>query len=142
MEIAGVSRYGYPYGTGLADAGQSEVMGVSVLIVDDHSGFRACARHLLESEGYRVVAEAHDCASAMAAARRAEPELALVDVHLPDGNGIDLSARLGELAVAPTVILVSSRDGAELESRVAECGARGFVPKSELSREAIEALLP
>jgi DNA-binding NarL/FixJ family response regulator len=44
--------------------------------------------------------------------------------------------------VAPTVILVSSRDGAELASRAAECGARGFVPTSELCREAIEALLP
>ena len=116
-------------------------MGASVLIVDDHSGFRACARRLLEDEGYRVVGEAADCSSAIAAARSLHPALALVDVHLPDGDGISLSSRLGELAEPPLVILVSSHDSAEVEPWVKQCGARGFVPKSELSRESIEELL-
>jgi DNA-binding NarL/FixJ family response regulator len=116
-------------------------MGASVLIVDDHSGFRAGARRLLENEGYRVIAEADDCASALRAARALEPELALVDVHLPDGNGVELSFRLLALAASPLVILVSSRDGAEVEPCVGECGACGFIPKAELSRESIEELL-
>jgi two-component system, NarL family, nitrate/nitrite response regulator NarL len=100
-------------------------MGASVLIVDDHSGFRACARGLLESEGYRVIGEAADCASALEAARSLEPELALVDVHLPDGDGVELSSRLRRLAVQPCV---------------EECGALGFVPKSELSGAAVREL--
>jgi DNA-binding NarL/FixJ family response regulator len=117
-------------------------MGTSVLIVDDHSGFRACARELLESEGYRVVGEAADCASAVEAARELEPELALVDVHLPDADGFELTSRLGALADPPAVVLTSSRDGADLQALVTESNARGFVPKSELSREAIEELFP
>jgi DNA-binding NarL/FixJ family response regulator len=116
-------------------------MGASVLIVDDHSGFRAQARRMLEAEGYRVVGEAGDMTSAIEAARALGPELALVDVYLPDGDGFEVASRLRALATAPAVVLTSSHDGAEFEQCVAASGARGFVPKTELCREAIEELL-
>jgi DNA-binding NarL/FixJ family response regulator len=116
-------------------------MGASVLIVDDHSGFRAQARRMLESEGYRVVGEAGDAASALEAARALGPELALVDVYLPDRDGFEVASRLGGLVAPPAVVLTSSHDGAEFAQCVAESGARGFVPKTELSRAAIEQLL-
>ena len=107
-------------------------MGVSVLIVDDHSGFRAQARRMLESEGYRVVGEAGDVSSAIEAVRALRPDLALVDVYLPDGDGFEVASRLGMLDAAPAVVLTGC---------VAGSGARGFVPKTELSREAIEELV-
>jgi DNA-binding NarL/FixJ family response regulator len=116
-------------------------MGASVLIVDDHSGFRAQARRMLESEGYRVVGEAGDVASAIEAALALEPELALVDVYLPDGDGFEVASRLGALDASPAVVLTSSHDGGELACCVAGCGALGFVPKTDLSRGAIEELL-
>ena len=117
-------------------------MGATVLIVDDHAGFRGHARRLLECEGYRVVGEAPDSASALEAARELVPELVLVDVQLPDVDGFMLCSRLLALAEPPAVVLTSSRDGAEFESCAEDCGACGFVPKAELSREAIEELLP
>jgi two-component system response regulator EvgA len=117
-------------------------MGASILIVDDHSGFRAQARRLLESEGYRVIGEAGDCTSGLEAARTLQPQLALVDVYLPDGDGFDLTTRLAALADPPRVILTSSRDGAEFVSCASAAGACGFVPKSALSRKAIEDVLP
>jgi DNA-binding NarL/FixJ family response regulator len=98
------------------------------LIVDDHAGFRAQARRRLEWEGYRVVGEAADSASALEAARELGPELALVDVHLPDADGFELTAWLGALPDPPAVVLTSSRDGAELAPCVSESGARGFAP--------------
>jgi DNA-binding NarL/FixJ family response regulator len=116
-------------------------MGERILIVDDHAGFREHARRLLECEGYRVVGEAADSSSALDAARALGPELVLVDVHLPDADGFELTSRLRALVDPPTVVLTSSRDGAEIERCAAECGACGFVPKAELSREAIEELL-
>jgi DNA-binding NarL/FixJ family response regulator len=116
-------------------------MGARVLIVDDHVGFRAQARRMLESEGYLVVGEAGDAASAIEAARALEPELALVDVYLPDGDGFEVASRLETLDSAPAVVLTSSHDGAELAGCVEVSCARGFVPKTELSREAIEELL-
>ena len=75
------------------------------------------------------------------AARGLGPELALVDVHLPDGDGFELASRLKLLVDAPVVVLISSRYGAEIEPCIFECGARGFVPKAELSRAAIEEQL-
>jgi DNA-binding NarL/FixJ family response regulator len=115
-------------------------MGASLLIVDDHPGFRTQARRMLEAEGYLVVGEAGDVASAVEAARALEPELALVDVYLPDGDGFELAARLAALNDAPAVVLTSSHDRSEFAHCLAESGVRGFVPKTELSREAIEVL--
>jgi DNA-binding NarL/FixJ family response regulator len=116
-------------------------VGAGVLIVDDHAGFRAHARRLLECEGYRVVGEAADCASALEAVEALGPELVLVDVHLPDADGFELAGRLLSLADPPNVVLISSRDGTELNRCVSQCGARGFVPKADLSRVAIEEVL-
>jgi DNA-binding NarL/FixJ family response regulator len=117
-------------------------MGARVLIVDDHAGFRAHARRLLECEGYRVVGEAADTAEALEATRRLAPDFALVDVYLPGEDGFELTARLDALGDPPAVVLTSSRDSGELEGCVEESAACGFVPKSELSRRAIEELLP
>jgi DNA-binding NarL/FixJ family response regulator len=116
-------------------------MGASILIVDDHPAFRVQARRLLESEGYRVVGEAADSASGLEAARTLRPEVALVDVGLPDVDGFELTLRLMALADPPLVVLTSSRDGEEFEPYVDESGARGFVAKAELSRDALEEIL-
>ena len=115
-------------------------MGASVLIVDDHSGFRTQARRLLESEGYRVVGEASGVASAIEAARELQPELVLVDVYLEDGDGFEVASRVTTLGRVPAVVLTSSHDRAEFADRLADSPARGFVPKTELSRGAIERL--
>lgn len=88
-----------------------------------------------------IVGEAADCASAMRAAREIAPEIALVDVFLPDGDGFGLTGDLLALPSPPAVVLTSSRDASELEPCISESGARGFVAKAELSREAIEAVL-
>ena len=113
----------------------------TVLLVDDHAGFRTCARRLLEREGYDVVGEAGDGESAVARAFELKPQLALVDVYLPSIDGFEVARRMAELEGAPAVVLISSRDRSELDPLVPGSGARGFVPKDELSREAIEELL-
>jgi two-component system nitrate/nitrite response regulator NarL len=130
--------------TAIASAGRENAgaMGSRVLIVDDHAGFRAHARRLLECEGYRVVGEAADCAEALEAARELAPDFALVDVCLPGEDGFALTNRLQALGGAPAVVLTSSRAEADLEEWVEESPACGFVPKSALSRKTIEEVLP
>jgi DNA-binding NarL/FixJ family response regulator len=113
----------------------------TVLIVDDHPSFRASARVLLESEGFQVIGEAVDGASAVVEAYRLRPQLVLLDVQLPDIDGFDVAARLTGDADSPTVILVSSRDGSDFGPLVSRSGARGFVPKAELSGERVQELL-
>ena len=115
-------------------------MPTTVLLVDDHPGFRASARRLLESEGYRVVGEAGDGESAVTRARALRPQLALVDVYLPDFDGFEVALRLAALDEPPAVILISSHDRMEFEPLVPSSGALGFVAKDELSTEALEAL--
>src|SRR4051794_33933516 len=116
-------------------------MSTTVLLVDDHAGFRGCARRLLEAQGFTVVGEAADGESAVALARELRPRLALVDVYLPDMDGYEVAAKLAELDDTPAVVLTSSHDPSELKAMVPASGARGFIPKEELSRETIEAVL-
>jgi DNA-binding NarL/FixJ family response regulator len=114
---------------------------VDVLIVDDHPSFRTSARAVLEAEGFAVVGEAADGASALDAAARLAPELVLLDVHLPDIDGFEVAARLTNGGGGPAVVLVSSRDGSDFGPLVSRSGAKGFIPKAELSGAALRALL-
>lgn len=112
-----------------------------VLVVDDHAGFRTCASELLQAEGFDVVGEAEDGASALARAAELTPDWVLLDIQLPDLDGFEVAERL--LAVDPelAIVLVSSRDRSSYGPLVEQSGARGFVTKADLSGESIEGLL-
>ncbi len=111
------------------------------MIVDDHDGFRRDARLLLEASGFDVVGEASDGESAVAAAQSLRPLLVLLDLQLPDIDGFEVAARIAEAVDPPIVVLTSSRSASSYRRRLAKTTARGFVPKSELSGEALTALL-
>jgi DNA-binding NarL/FixJ family response regulator len=113
----------------------------TLLIVDDHAGFRSLARRLLASGGFEVVGEAADGHAAVTAARRLRPDVVLVDVQLPDIDGFEVTARLVDGGSGPVVVLTSTRDRADYGDRVERCGARGFIPKAELSGTAVRALM-
>lgn len=117
-------------------------MPTTVLIVDDHPSFRGSARAILEADGFQIVGEAETAQGALAAARALHPDVVLLDVQLPDRSGFDVCAELvdGD-GGAPDVVLVSSRDECDYGKQIAACGASGFVPKAELSGEAIAKLL-
>lgn len=114
---------------------------LSVLIVDDHRGFRDLARAFLQSHGYRVVGEAIDGAEALCAARRLRPDVVLLDVHLPDLDGFEVARRMGAAGNTPAVVLVSSRDQRDFGRRVRDSGARGFISKTDLTGQALDATL-
>jgi DNA-binding NarL/FixJ family response regulator len=116
-------------------------MSTTVLIVDDHAGFRRLARRMLEDAGYEVVGEAQDAASAFAAAARLHPRLVLVDIQLPDLDGFAVSERLAGAQDPPAVVLISSRDVSAYRRRLAASSARGFIAKSELSGPSLAALM-
>jgi CheY-like chemotaxis protein len=108
-------------------------MSRSVLIVDDHIGFRRQARRLFEEAGFVVVGEAGDGRSAITAAQTLGPDLVLLDVMLPDMSGLEVARRLPS---ALSILLVSSRSAddlgiGELDER------RRFLRKDELSLERV-----
>jgi DNA-binding NarL/FixJ family response regulator len=112
---------------------------VSVLIVDDDDGFRRLAARVLEASGFDVVGEAGTCASAVVAARETHVSAALVDINLPDGDGIHLSRELAALPWAPRVVLISGDVDAGRAARASD--AFGFVAKDELADGRLVSLL-
>jgi DNA-binding NarL/FixJ family response regulator len=120
---------------------EDQTVSLTVLIVDDHPGFRARARALLESEGFRVVGEAGDGASGVRSAEELHPDVVLLDVQLPDTDGFAVASAVTADGGATKVVLTSSRDGRDFGPLVAASGASGFIPKAELSGARVAALV-
>jgi DNA-binding NarL/FixJ family response regulator len=112
---------------------------ITVVVVDDHAGFRRAARALLELEGFNVIGEAEDGSSALAITRELRPQVVLLDVALPDASGFEIARQLAD--DRSNVILTSTRKHADLGRRVRESGALGFVAKDEISGRAVHTLL-
>jgi DNA-binding NarL/FixJ family response regulator len=123
----------------LASVGHIVGVPQTVLIVDDHAGFRGAARALLEADGFQVVGESATGGEGLAAAERLRPDLVLLDIGLPDLDGIEVTRRLRAWG-GPAVVLTSSRDASDYPPHFEHCGARGFIPKAELSGSALLAL--
>jgi DNA-binding NarL/FixJ family response regulator len=112
----------------------------TVLIVDDHVPYRRLARRLLEAGGLTIVGEAADGPSALAAAMALRPEVVLLDVLLPGVDGFAVARQLAALDEPPLVVLTSSRDRVELEARLTQAPAAGFLQKDELSADRLAAV--
>jgi DNA-binding NarL/FixJ family response regulator len=113
----------------------------SVLIVDDHPGFRAQARALLVAAGYEVVGEAADGESGVRVARDLSPDVVLLDVQLPDCSGLEVVRLMAGETGPPAIILISSRDASDYGRRIERSGALGFICKAELSAGTLAAVL-
>lgn len=113
----------------------------SVLIVDDHEGFRVSARALLEAEGFEVIGDVADGTTAVTAVVDLRPEIVLLDIQLPGNDGFAVAEELAHVPHPPTVVLISSRDATAYGPRLDETSARGFLPKSALCGEALAALV-
>ena len=115
----------------------------TILVIDDHGGFRATARRVLERDGWTVVGEAADGRSGLAAAAALAPDVVLLDIGLPDIDGFDVAERLASAgaADAPSVVLISSRDRADYGDRLPRSRAAGFVTKDELDGRTLRSLV-
>ena len=113
----------------------------SVLLIDDDPAFRRLARQTLSGSGLTVVGEAATAAAGISAARSLEPEIMLVDVGLPDGDGISLAGELSALPWGPRVVLTSVDPDAASPEEVRKSGAIGFVPKQDLPGSGLDMLM-
>ena len=113
----------------------------TVLIVDDHQGFREMARDLLSNRGFDVVGEAAAGRQALDEAARLGPQIVLLDVQLPDLDGFAVARLLLAQPVPPAVVLTSTRDETDFGQRVRASGAIAFITKSALSADTLRAAL-
>jgi DNA-binding NarL/FixJ family response regulator len=125
----------------VADLSDAFKMTRTLLIVDDHHGFRRFARTLFDAEGFEVTCEAADGESALVAYEESQPDVVLLDVQLPGIDGFEVAARLAKAKEPPAVVMTSTRDAADYGTRLAQAPILGFVPKQELSGAAVAALL-
>jgi DNA-binding NarL/FixJ family response regulator len=116
----------------------------SVLIVDDHAGFRSWAREVLAHEGFDVVGEAGDGRTAIRLAEELRPEVVLLDIQLPDLDGFAVAQRMTEhvteQVAAPDVVLTSGRAPEDYGRRLTD-SRHAFLPKDNLSGASLEAVL-
>lgn len=121
-------------------AGARAEVALTVLVVDDHDGFRLRTRRLLERDRYRVI-EAADGAHAIARALAEHPDVVLLDVHLPDMTGFEVAAAMRGAGGRARILLISTHPAHDYAEQIAGSGADGFIDKADLSSPAIAALL-
>jgi DNA-binding NarL/FixJ family response regulator len=114
-----------------------------ILIVDDNRSFLDAARGLLEREGLRVAGVASTAAEARRRAEELRPDVVLVDITLGTESGFELARRLAGQArdAGSAIILISTHAEADFADLIADSPATGFLPKSELSADAIRRVL-
>ena len=113
----------------------------SVLLVDDHPLFRQGVAHLInQQQELRICGEAESVDEALALVDRLKPDLALVDLSLRHGSGLELIEHISKQAPATAVVVLSMHDEQHYAGRCLRAGARGYVMKSETPDAVITAL--
>ena len=113
--------------------------GPRVVIVDDHGLFRAGVKAELE-ELVDLAGDAGTVDEAVAEIGRSEPDVVLLDVHMPDGGGVEVIRRVKDDHPAVRFLALSASDAAEDVIAVIRAGARGYVTKTISSEELADAV--
>jgi DNA-binding NarL/FixJ family response regulator len=119
--------------------------GAHILVADDHEIVRHGLRRLLETQpGWQVCAEAASGREAVAKARQLKPDVAVLDFGMPELNGAEATRQILRESPRTEVLILTMHDAEQLVREVLEAGARGYVLKSDASRDlvaAVQALL-
>jgi len=112
---------------------------MDVLVVDDDPWFRTVAMRMLEKAGFTVAGEADSATQALTCVAALEPAAVLLDINLPDGDGVSLACELAGLPSRPRIVLTSSDPDAVTDELAKRSCASAFVPKAELTHARLRA---
>ncbi len=116
-------------------------MAIRILIVDDHAVVRTGLRTLLSAEpGFEIVGEAADGYGALKLAQDLCPDVILLDVNMPNLNGIEAAKQLAECAPAARVLILTLYEDVTFLRQAIEHGAAGYILKSAVEPEIINAI--
>jgi two-component system response regulator DevR len=117
------------------------VAAVRVLLVDDHEVVRRGLRDLLDGEpGIEVVAEAGSVAEALTRAAHSRPDVAVVDIRLPDGDGVELCRRLRAAEPAPRCLVLTAFDDERALVAAIDAGVSGYLLKQVRGQDLVTAV--
>lgn len=123
---------------------ENPLVTLRILIADDHSLIRRGIRALLESRaGWTVCAEAETGRDAVEKSEELQPDVAVLDIGMPQLNGIDAARMIKKTCPHTEILILSVHYSDEIARQVIEAGVRGYVVKSDSDRDlakAIEAL--
>ncbi len=116
-------------------------MKIRLLLVDDHAVVRLGLRMLFENEpDLEIVGEAETAAQALELATRLDPDVALMDIGLPDLSGIEAARALGQACPSCAVVALTIHEDKEYFFKMLEAGASGYVPKRAAPDELLTAI--
>jgi len=114
---------------------------IRILIVDDHAMIRKVLRRHLEEQGsFVVVGEAANGAEGVALARQLQPDLVLMDVSMPEMDGIEATRRIREEFPGVRVLMLSVYNSSDHLLRARQAGAGGYVLKEMAAEEVVQAI--
>lgn len=116
-------------------------MPLRILVADDHDVMRLGIKELLGTrEGWEICAEARDGREALAKTGELQPDIAILDVNMPELNGIEAARRIRKKFVNTEVLIISFEYSDNLIRQIIDAGARGFVVKGDSERDLIAAV--
>lgn len=114
---------------------------IRFLVADDHDILRRGLRDLLEAQaGWTIVAEAVNGTQALELAIELKPDVAIIDVGMPDLNGFEATRRIREAVPLTEVLILTAHDSEQLVREAEACGARGYLLKSDVGQDLLSAV--
>lgn len=115
-------------------------MAINLILADDHELVRQGLRSLLEREGFVIAGEASDGQEALRLTERVCPDIAILDIAMPNLNGVDAARQIGQLPTPPKTILLTRHDEDQYVIESLRAGVRGYVLKSQVATDLVQAI--
>jgi len=116
------------------------VVGIRLVLADDHVLVRQGLKTLLQSAGFVVAGEAADGREAVRLVRSENPDVAVLDISMPQFNGLNAALELGRLCPRVKLVLLTQHDEPQYVTEALRCGVRGYVLKSQAARDLVQAI--